>query len=231
MASKLIGILAGMGPKSTAPFVDLVIRECELQYGATLDTEFPPLLIYSLPCPLYLDRPVDHEAVKATVLGGLRKLEANGVDFIAMPCNTAHLYHEELAAGVDVPLLNIVEEAARALPENTRRLGLLATRLTAESGLYHRRLSTVGVEVVDSPARQERVDELLGTIKSPDAGNGSQGLWDELMAEAAGEGLDAVLVACTDLNALDTRSTQVQVVDATRSLAAATVREWRSRSS
>jgi len=30
---KTIGILAGMGPHSTAPFIDLIITQCQIQYG------------------------------------------------------------------------------------------------------------------------------------------------------------------------------------------------------
>jgi hypothetical protein len=36
-----IGILAGMGPRSTGPFVDRVVAECQLQYGARHDIDFP----------------------------------------------------------------------------------------------------------------------------------------------------------------------------------------------
>ena len=32
-----MGILAGMGPHSTAPFLELVIAECQRQYGAADD--------------------------------------------------------------------------------------------------------------------------------------------------------------------------------------------------
>jgi aspartate racemase len=58
---KTIGILAGMGPRSTAPFIDLIITQCRIQYGAKLDEEFPHMMIYSLPTPFYVDRPIDHD--------------------------------------------------------------------------------------------------------------------------------------------------------------------------
>jgi len=93
-----IGILGGMGAKATAPFVDLVVDQCQALYGASYDNDYPHMMIYSLPTPMYLDRPLDHELVSATVLAGLRRLESTGVDFIAMPCNTAHQYHERLQA-------------------------------------------------------------------------------------------------------------------------------------
>src|SRR5215207_9036283 len=98
--STLIGILAGMGPRSTAPFVDLVVDECQRQYGARYDIDFPPMLIYSLPTPFYVDRPIDHVALEAAIGVGLRKLEQAGVTFVAMPGNSAHIYSEQLAAGI-----------------------------------------------------------------------------------------------------------------------------------
>ena len=54
----VIGILAGMGPRSTAPFVDMVVDECQRQYGARYDIDFPPMQIYALPTPFYIDRPI-----------------------------------------------------------------------------------------------------------------------------------------------------------------------------
>ena len=49
----MIGILAGMGPRSTAPFVDLVVSECRNQYGARHDIDFPPMMILSWPTPFF----------------------------------------------------------------------------------------------------------------------------------------------------------------------------------
>ena len=74
MQAKTIGILAGMGPRSTAPFVDLVVDECQRQYGAVDDEEFPPMMIYALPAPFYLDRALDHAALRAAITAGLRRL-------------------------------------------------------------------------------------------------------------------------------------------------------------
>jgi aspartate racemase len=127
----LIGILAGMGPRSTAPFVEMVVDECQRQYGARHDIDFPPMLIYSLPTPFYVDRPIDHAAMEAAIAAGLRKLEDSGVAFIAMPCNSAHIYYEQLAASMRVPLLNMVDLALGRLPPALATVALLATRPTA----------------------------------------------------------------------------------------------------
>ncbi len=103
MPETLIGILAGMGPRSTAPFLEAVYDQCQLQYGATYDNDYPPILVYSLPTPFYLDRPIDHRALRTAIAAGLRKLEQAGAGYIAMPCNTAHLYLRSVAAGARGP--------------------------------------------------------------------------------------------------------------------------------
>lgn len=66
----MIGILAGMGPKSTGPFVDTVVARCQTIYGAKHDMDFPHMMIYSCPTPFYMDCPIDHEAMKKRLLKG-----------------------------------------------------------------------------------------------------------------------------------------------------------------
>jgi aspartate racemase len=216
-----------MGPHSTAPFVDLVIRECRLQYGARHDLDFPPILIYSLPTPFFPDRPLDHEAMQRTILGGLLKLQEGGVRFVAMPCNTAHLYYDALVRAIDVPLLHIVEETLVALDDSTRSVALLATLPTAESGLYQRPLREAGLEVVEEPAWQERVTELIGAVKAGEPERDLRRPWRDLLAEIRGAGVDTLVIGCTDLRTLVEGGTAgLTAVDSSLCLARAVVRRY-----
>ena len=144
----MIGILAGMGPKSTGPFVDTVVAECQTIYGAKHDMDFPHMMIYSCPTPFYMDRPIDHAAMKKAIIEGAQKLESTGVDFIAMPCNTAHLYFEELQHSITIPILNIVDETLKAIPENTKRVALLATEATVQAGIYQDGIAKRDIEYI-----------------------------------------------------------------------------------
>ncbi len=229
MEAKTIGILAGMGPRSTAPFVDLVVGECQRQYGATYDDEFPPMMIYALPTPFYVDRPIDHAALRAAIVAGLRRLAGTGVALIAMPCNTAHIYFDQLAAAIDVPLLNMVDLALRALPEDARRVALLATRPTSAARVYQDVLEQSGRTVYLDEPLQAQVERLIQTIKTARDRRAAVALWRDLLAALAADGLDTALLACTDLNAVSTVvDAPLALVDATACLAAATVREWRA---
>ena len=229
MERPLIGILAGMGPRSTAPFVDMVVDECQRQYGAHDDEDFPPMMIYSLPAPFYMDRPLDHAALEAAIRAGLQKLASTGVAFVAMPCNTAHIFYRQLAASIDVPLLNMIDEALNDIPSGARQVALLATRPTVASRIYQPAIERAGKRLMADESWQSQADALLGAIKSSPDRRVATALWQDLMADLAAAGVDTIVLACTDLNAVSGAVPPgMAVVDATRCLAEASVREWRA---
>lgn len=224
-----IGILAGMGPHSTAPFLELVLAECQRQYGATEDIDFPPIMLRSHPTPFYADRPTDHAAMAAAVRDGLQKLAASGVDFLAIACNTAHIYFDELAAAVDVPLLDIVRVTMDRLSPNARRVALVAARPTAESQLYQRRFRDAGLSVPELDW-QDDVDALLMAVRANATPARFTELWSRVTRRAEAANADALVIACLDLSATVAHiTTSVPVLDASRCLAEVVVAEWLRR--
>jgi aspartate racemase len=229
MTSATIGILAGMGPRSTAPFIDLVVTECQRQYGARHDIDFPKMLICSQPAPFYEDRPIDHAALEAAIRSGLLHLESAGCDFLAIACNTAHIYYGQLAAAVRVKLLNIVELGVTALPRDARRVALLAARPTAEAGIFQAAIRERGLELAE-PAWQGDIDRLLGATRETTDATTFTRHWAGLLDQASRTGADTVLVACLDLSGVIHHApTRLTVIDAARCLAGGIVAEWRAR--
>ena len=220
MNKKLIGILAGMGPRSTAPFVDLVIDECQSQYGAKYDEEFPAMMIYSLPTPFYINSPINHELMKNTIIEGLKKLEATGVSFIAMPCNSAHIYFDDLCACIKIPLLNIVAETISQLPINPQKVTLFSTSSTFESEIYQKGISKSGHQFIFKDQWQIKVNKLIEKIKLNQDDFENIQLWNELVSEVEKEKIECILIACTDLNVvLGKANTKINIIDSSRCLA------------
>jgi aspartate racemase len=227
MRKPCIGILAGMGPRSTAPFVDMLVDECVRQYGAKQDMDFPAMLVYSLPTPYYTDRPFDHAAMKSAIMAGLGELAGFGVDFIAMPCNTAHLYFEELKDSVSVPLLDMVGETVAAVPPESRGAALFATQATAESGLYQRCFSGSGKKLLYQAEWQDVVDGLIGAVKREGASPANKEKMRELLSVAARAGADCAVIACTDLTPVSIGcGADITIVDSALCLARATVARY-----
>ncbi len=227
MNHKLIGILAGMGPRSTAPFIDLVMDECQSQYGAKQDEEFPEMIIYSLPTPFYVDRPIDHDLMKKTIVGGLKKLESTGVDFIAMPCNSAHIYFDELQEDIHIPLLNIVDETIKKLPETPQKVTLFSTNSTFESEIYQKGIRNGGHEFLFKAEWQVKINQLIKSIKVNKEDPRNLRLWSSLADEVETESVGNIVTACTDLNVvLEKIRIPVCFIDSSTCLAEAVVRKY-----
>ncbi|MCQ6566831.1 aspartate/glutamate racemase family protein [Bacillus mycoides] len=218
----MIGILAGMGPKSTGPFVDTVVAECQTIYGAKHDMDFPHMMIYSCPTPFYMDRPIDHAAMKKAIIEGAQKLESTGVDFIAMPCNTAHLYFEELQRSITIPILNIVDETLKAIPENTKRVALLATEATVQANIYQDGITKRDIEYIHNEQWQEMINQIITCIKGGEIEE-TRKLWSLLVLQLKDE-VDTAIIACTDLNVVVSED----FVDSAQCLAKAVVRIYAS---
>ncbi len=92
-----------------------------------------------------------------------KKLVEFGADVIAIPCNTAHYFYESLAASVNVPILNIIEESVKYIKaRGIVKFGLLATDGTVQSGTYQKYCATHGIEcVIPDEKRQARVMEII----------------------------------------------------------------------
>jgi amino-acid racemase len=222
----MIGILAGMGPKSTSPFIETVIEQCQEIYGATLDEEFPKMMIMSLPTPFYVDRPVDNDLMQETIVGGLKQLESAGVDFIAMPCNSAHAYYDYLASSINVPLPNIITETLSFL-SGSGRTTLLGTQGTLDSGLYQLGFERASLEFYFNNKWQLKLNQIISMIKSGDVNEKVCNHWNELLDDLSSSHVVQTVIGCTDINTiLPFSETNITLVDSMKVLAKATVKRY-----
>ncbi|QFJ53551.1 aspartate/glutamate racemase family protein [Pseudobutyrivibrio xylanivorans] len=133
---KKLGIIGGLGPMATAYFMRRII---ELTDAAT-DQENIEMIIYN--CPSIPDRTgfilgENQESPFPKILEIARSLEHQNVDYIAMPCITAHYFHDQLADNVFIPVSNGIKEAAQYLKERgIKRVGIMATDGTASMHLF-----------------------------------------------------------------------------------------------
>ena len=221
-----IGILAGMGPRSTAPFLNQVLDECQRQYNAKNDMDFPHIIIYSLPTPFYVDKPIDHEEMKKVVCEGLKRLEAAGVDFIAIPCNTVHKYFEDIKKSVHIPVLNIVDETMKHINPKSQKITLLATRATMQTGLYQIQIQKREWKYEEKKEWQKKVDALIKKVK---AGKTKEAIsrWKSLIKELQKAKVNTIIIACTDLSAFAKETKKMRVVDSSSCLAKAVIEKYR----
>src|SRR3989338_1586325 len=154
-----------MGPRSTSIFLERVLDECQKQCGAKYDEDFPHIIIYSLPTPFFVDKPIDNKLMEKTVCEGLKRLESVGVSFIVMPCNTVHIYFNQFKKAVAIPILNIVDETIKELPAKEKNVTFLSTEPTFESMLYQKSIISSGHHFIFKKEWQKEINKIILEIK------------------------------------------------------------------
>jgi aspartate racemase len=194
----MIGILGGMGPESTAYTYSRMIRYCQEGYGAKLDSDFPPILIYSMPIPDVVEEGSDDSELLELLRGGISRLKSAGASFCIVPCNTVQGFVPELRR--DAEVISIVEETLKAArPTGILNWGILATEVTLRKGYYQKAFREAGLGLLVPGSRQ---DDVTSAIRDILAGGRKAQAREKLLGVAAAmrkEGAEGVILACTDL--------------------------------
>ena len=134
----MIGILGGMGPDSTAYTYARMIKYCQEKYNAKLDSDFPPILIYSMPIPDVVEKGRSNDEELFSLLkSGISRLTSAGADFCIIPCNSVQGFVPELRRVANI--LSLVEETVReAESSGVKSWGILATEVTLGKGYYQK---------------------------------------------------------------------------------------------
>jgi aspartate racemase len=111
---KTVGIIGGLGPETTAEFYLNIINKTQERY----DKKRPPILRRSVSIPYEIERDsilrnIGVQRNIPYILNEARGLENGGADFIVMPCNSLHVYIDDLRSSVDIPVLSIIDESVK----------------------------------------------------------------------------------------------------------------------
>ena len=197
---KTLGVIGGLGPMATALFMQLITSMTK----ADCDQQHIEMIIRSIPSTP--DRTAyllgkSGESPLPSVLSAARKLEEDNVACIAIPCVTMSCFMDRLRAGLDVAVLDIVEETAEYLhSRGVKCAGIMATDGTIHFGHFQRALEQRGIRpVVPDADMQTHVQEVIySRVKKNlpvDCGRFGT-VADSLKANGA----ECVILGCTELS-------------------------------
>ncbi len=228
----IAGILGGMGPQATVDLMSKVIAVTPARSEADhvhmivdCNPHVPPRTVALLG---------DGASPGPELARMARGLVDAGATVLAMPCNTAHAFIEDIERAVDQPVLHMIDLATDAIASsatNVRAVGLLATRGTRRTRLYHDRIERRGWTVLDlDEADQARFDVLIHAAKTRPIDEEDRAGLARLIERLAERGADVVLAGCTEASLVLPDSADLPVVDPTTVLAEAIVAYCRADS-
>ena len=229
MTDKVLGVLGGMGPLASAHFM----LRLTLLTPASTDQEHIPAVLWS--DPRVPDRGAAMQPGGADplpwLLRGIAGLKQAGCGAIVIPCNTAHLWYDQMAQAAGIPMPHIVDAAAQDLARIgivPGTIGLMGTPTTLRTRLYQQRLSGLGWECILPTDEQmaRLVSPAIAQVKANRVAEAYEPL-AEVVNALASRGAKAVVLGCTEIplgiQAGPSARLSVPVVDTIDALARAAI--------
>jgi aspartate racemase len=224
--SSRVGVVGGMGPLATILFLSMVVEQTD----AVTDQEH-----LDLDCQMHCSIPdrtayiLDHRRANPVppIQADLRWLAERGAAFVVMPCNSAHYFFDELQASSPIPILNMLEIAAASVRKahpDARKVAILGTRGTVQSGIYRSPCAHQGLQVVEVDDDAQRLIDTVVYDRVKAGVPVEEDLYLRVLDGALRSGADALLLACTELSVPErTIRHDLPTVDAMLALARATI--------
>ena len=216
---KLLGIIGGLGPMSSAYFYELVTEHTE----ATCDQDHIDIILSSHATTPdrtdYILGRSDKSPLPAMVEDA-RSLETYGASAIVIPCNTAHYFIDEVRRSVSVPMPSIITETVLHIKKcGFKCAAILATEGTVNSSSYQREFDEHGLSYMlpDERGQALLMDLIYGKVKrgiipSPEE---HYEVTDPMFAA----GCDCAILGCTELSLIGKNIDDERFVDSLMVLA------------
>lgn len=200
MEKKTLGIVGGVGPLATMLLGEMIVRRTNaskdqehVDMVITNNTKIPDRTAY------VLDRTKPNPVT--AMIRDIQRLTSIGAEIIAIPCNTAHSFFEEMQQASPIPILNMIEETVkRASEAGVKRLGILATTGTLTAGVYQNACKKAGIVpvITDGPTQEKVMSIIYDYVKANKPAN--RKLWKEIEFYMIEQQCDQVILGCTELS-------------------------------
>ena len=193
-----IGIIGGIGPQATAHLYKRIISLAKSEYFAKHNSDFPELIIYSIPVPDFISNQNNIQRAFNMFRGVISDFEQINITHIAIASNTVHLLlddFKQISTATFLSMINAVVD--EVVVSHLDQVGLLASTTTIKTHLYHNSLKEFGVNIVlPSSKDQIKVDQL---IKLVIAGQDLNPLRSSMLDIINNLETDKIILGCTEL--------------------------------
>lgn len=225
---KTVGIIGGLGPETTSEFyLDIIFST----YKKSKEQR-PGLLISSVPLPYQIEADLIEkneggERYIPYLTQEAKRLECAGANFLVMPCNSLHVFINEIRESVSIPVLSIIEETVKFVKkEGYKKVGIISTSATIQNKLYENALKSAEIDyVTPDDFQQAKMGKIILNLVTGQQRNEDREEIIKIIDTFDTKDVDCVALACTDLQLLIPKHNNLPIFDTMKILADATVRE------
>ncbi|NOQ72034.1 MAG: amino acid racemase [Crocinitomix sp.] len=202
---KKLGVISGMGTRAGLCFINKLIENID----APTDQDFPEFILHnnsSIP-----DRTLaivyGKESPVFELTRSLKMMQDIDVDFVLSTCITSYHYLRQIDPSLTNKLLDPIKMLSEQLRLNfpgVKRVGVLATTGTMESGLFHKEFEQLPYELVtlnhfDQENKFMKSVYMEGGFKSAQIDDEAYELFNGAVDALKIQGVDLIIGGCTEV--------------------------------
>ncbi|MFH0819283.1 MAG: amino acid racemase [Patescibacteria group bacterium] len=211
-----VGIIGGLGPETTSEFYLDLIFSCQKKSRISR----PSIIIASVPMPYkieedVIEKNIGMERICPYLIAEAKRLEKAGSSFIVMPCNSLHVFINEIRTAVNIPVLSIIEETVKYIKKNNyKKIGIVSTSATIKNKLYEAAFfeNKIAYETPDD-FQQEKLGKFIHHLVIGQQNNRDREELINIINDFENKKVDAVALACTDLQLLIPKHSTLKIFD------------------
>jgi aspartate racemase len=198
---KTIGLIGGSTWLSTSEYYRILNQYTNEKRGGN---DFARLILYSINFGEFnkMIKAGDRPAIRRMFIEIAKNLENSGAGCLMLCANTMHMFADDVAAQINIPLIHIVDETAKAITNSgMKKVGLLGTKLTMEEPFYRERLLTHGIEIV-IPGEEDRKfinDSIFYEFTKDIFSDETRSRYIEIIGKVEREGAEGIILGCTEI--------------------------------
>lgn len=206
MEKKKLGIIGGMGSRAGAFFLQRIIDHSP----AETDQEFLEIIFHNNSLTPDRTRAIVYNETSPleSILRSVDLFNQNQVEVMALGCITAYYYYEQICRHTDATVLNplhLVNACIRHEHPRAKRIGLLATTGTINSGLFHESLNRHDLQVITlDPDDQEEIFMrsvyMRNGFKSAHISGYAKQLLHTAIEKLGEQQVDVIIGGCTEVS-------------------------------
>jgi aspartate racemase len=215
-----LGIVGGRRPETSCMFClnvnNKVIEKTNIQ---------PSIIMENVPMPESTLNRLAHgekpQLVLDLLLKSVNTLNSINSDVIAIPCNTVHVFIDQLRAISKVPIISIIEESAKECEnKNFKKVGLIASTTSIKEGLHSKELEKRNIGfIIPTNNQQKTISKIIVKIIRNAVEKSDVMFIRSIISDLKDKGADSIMLACTDIRTIiSEKDVSLPIVETTTAL-------------